>query len=81
MRTVLSYLTFLFQICGFLNGASFNWIEDQKVPYAVKGNEWVGFDNQESFDIKVIVLYSKWPGVLLFISAQEIKLIPSLSSS
>ncbi|XP_012678028.2 chitinase, acidic.2 [Clupea harengus] len=42
-----------YEICGFLNGASFNWIEDQKVPYAVKGNEWVGFDNQESFDIKV----------------------------
>uniref|UniRef100_A0A3B4CE92 GH18 domain-containing protein n=1 Tax=Pygocentrus nattereri TaxID=42514 RepID=A0A3B4CE92_PYGNA len=29
------------------------WIEDQKVPYATKGNEWVGFDTQESYETKV----------------------------
>lgn len=29
------------------------WIEDQKVPYAAKGTEWVGFDTRESFQTKV----------------------------
>uniref|UniRef100_A0AAY4C1Y4 chitinase n=1 Tax=Denticeps clupeoides TaxID=299321 RepID=A0AAY4C1Y4_9TELE len=29
------------------------WIDDQKVPYVTKGNEWVGFDTKESFSIKV----------------------------
>ena len=29
-------------------------IADQKVPYAVKQNEWVGYDNKESFATKVI---------------------------
>lgn len=45
---------FLFhQICTFLNGATVELIEDQMVPYATKGNEWVGYDNRESFEIKV----------------------------
>lgn len=30
-----------------------DWITDQLVPYAYKNNEWVGFDNKESYDIKV----------------------------
>ncbi|CAJ1084728.1 chitotriosidase-1-like [Xyrichtys novacula] len=42
-----------YEICTFLQGASVNLIEDQKVPYAVKGNEWVGFDNRDSFETKV----------------------------
>lgn len=29
-------------------------IEDQKVPYAVKQNEWVGYDNKASCDTKVV---------------------------
>uniref|UniRef100_A0A8C5DEW2 Acidic mammalian chitinase n=1 Tax=Gouania willdenowi TaxID=441366 RepID=A0A8C5DEW2_GOUWI len=41
-----------YEICTFLNGGTLQWIEDQKVPYAFKGNEWVGFDNQQSFEIK-----------------------------
>jgi len=41
-----------YEICTFLKGTSIQWIEDQKVPYATKGNEWVGFDNRESFEIK-----------------------------
>ncbi|XP_071750622.2 acidic mammalian chitinase-like [Centroberyx gerrardi] len=42
-----------YEICTFLQGASVQWIEDQKVPYATKGNEWVGFDNKDSFETKV----------------------------
>uniref|UniRef100_A0A3P9IQ92 chitinase n=1 Tax=Oryzias latipes TaxID=8090 RepID=A0A3P9IQ92_ORYLA len=42
-----------YEICNFLNGATMEWITDQLVPYAYKNNEWVGFDNKESYDIKV----------------------------
>ncbi|XP_054902246.1 acidic mammalian chitinase-like [Poeciliopsis prolifica] len=45
---ILSY----YEVCTFLAGATTHWIEEQKVPYAVKGNEWVGFDNKQSFEIK-----------------------------
>ncbi|XP_041084746.1 acidic mammalian chitinase-like [Polyodon spathula] len=42
-----------YEICNFLEGTSIQWITDQKVPYATKGNEWVGFDTVESFETKV----------------------------
>ncbi|XP_051931126.1 acidic mammalian chitinase-like [Hippocampus zosterae] len=42
-----------YEICNFLKGTTIQWIDDQKVPYASKNNEWVGFDNQKSFEIKV----------------------------
>ncbi|XP_030622915.1 acidic mammalian chitinase-like [Chanos chanos] len=41
-----------YEICKFIQGNTVHWIDDQKVPYAVKGNEWVGFDNMKSYDIK-----------------------------
>ncbi|XP_036388634.1 acidic mammalian chitinase-like [Megalops cyprinoides] len=42
-----------YEICNFLQGASVQWIPEQKVPFASKGNEWVGFDNNESYETKV----------------------------
>ncbi|XP_001381999.2 acidic mammalian chitinase-like [Monodelphis domestica] len=42
-----------YEICTFLPEATTAWIEDQKVPYAYKGNEWVGYDNIESYKHKV----------------------------
>uniref|UniRef100_A0A8C9VVD6 Acidic mammalian chitinase n=1 Tax=Scleropages formosus TaxID=113540 RepID=A0A8C9VVD6_SCLFO len=42
-----------YEICSFVQGTTIQWIEEQKVPYVTKGNEWVGFDTKESFDIKV----------------------------
>ncbi|KAK5863917.1 hypothetical protein PBY51_000904 [Eleginops maclovinus] len=45
-----------YEICTFLEGASVQMIEDQKVPYAVKQNDWVGYDNKESFATKVSYL-------------------------
>ncbi|ROL53250.1 Acidic mammalian chitinase [Anabarilius grahami] len=42
-----------YEICTFLQGATVKWIDDQKVPYATKGQDWVGFDNKESFTNKV----------------------------
>ncbi|KAM4570582.1 acidic mammalian chitinase-like [Fundulus diaphanus] len=41
-----------YEICTFLDGASAHWVDEQKVPYAFKGNEWVGFDNKRSYEIK-----------------------------
>ncbi|XP_029907654.1 acidic mammalian chitinase-like isoform X2 [Myripristis murdjan] len=42
-----------YEVCTFLKGTTVQWIDDQKVPYAAKNNEWVGFDNKESYEIKV----------------------------
>jgi chitinase len=29
------------------------WNDEQKVPYAYKGDQWVGYDDFESLEIKV----------------------------
>uniref|UniRef100_A0A8D3D434 chitinase n=1 Tax=Scophthalmus maximus TaxID=52904 RepID=A0A8D3D434_SCOMX len=42
-----------YEICSFLKDSTIQWIDDQKVPYATKNNEWVGFDTKESYEIKV----------------------------
>ncbi|XP_072133763.1 acidic mammalian chitinase-like [Mobula birostris] len=45
-----------FEICDFLKGAQYFWIEEQEVPYAVKGNIWLGYDNLQSIFHKVVWL-------------------------
>ncbi|XP_007485186.1 chitinase-3-like protein 2 [Monodelphis domestica] len=42
-----------YEVCQFLQGATVTKIPEQQVPYAVKGNQWVGFDNVESVEAKV----------------------------
>ncbi|XP_051528982.1 acidic mammalian chitinase-like [Myxocyprinus asiaticus] len=42
-----------YEICPMESSATLGWIEEQKVPYAVQGNAWVGYDNRESFAAKV----------------------------
>uniref|UniRef100_A0A672PLM3 GH18 domain-containing protein n=1 Tax=Sinocyclocheilus grahami TaxID=75366 RepID=A0A672PLM3_SINGR len=42
-----------YEVCTFLQGTTVEWIDDQKVPYASKGQDWVGFDTKESFETKV----------------------------
>lgn len=42
------------QICTFVKGTTVEMIADQMVPYAYRGNEWVGFDSRQSFETKVI---------------------------
>ncbi|KAK0152677.1 Acidic mammalian chitinase [Merluccius polli] len=42
-----------YEICTFLQSADAHWIDEQMVPYATKGNEWVGFDNMRSIELKV----------------------------
>ncbi|XP_073324171.1 chitinase-3-like protein 1 [Pagrus major] len=51
-----------YETCSFLKGTSVQWIDGQKVPYAVKGNQWVGFDDQKSLDAKVDYLKSRQLG-------------------
>ncbi|XP_003784078.1 acidic mammalian chitinase isoform X1 [Otolemur garnettii] len=42
-----------YEICSFLkNGATEVWEAPEDVPYAYKGNEWLGYDNTKSFKIK-----------------------------
>ena len=43
----------LLQICSFIEGMNKRWIDDQYVPYAFKGKEWVGYDDAISFSYKV----------------------------
>lgn len=42
-----------YEICDFIKGANVQWIDEQMVPFATKGNEWVGFDNRQSYEIKM----------------------------
>ncbi|KAF0035476.1 hypothetical protein F2P81_013234 [Scophthalmus maximus] len=51
-----------YEICSFLKDSTIQWIDDQKVPYATKNNEWVGFDTKESYEIKVEYLKSRQLG-------------------
>lgn len=48
-----------YEICHFLQGASVQMLQDQKVPYAYKQSEWVGYDNKDSFQLKVQYLKTK----------------------
>ncbi|KAL8594958.1 hypothetical protein ACOMHN_038755 [Nucella lapillus] len=43
-----------YEICENIqeNGWQTGWIDDQHVPYAYGGNQWVGFDNVDSIKIK-----------------------------
>ncbi|XP_078098076.1 acidic mammalian chitinase-like [Mustelus asterias] len=42
-----------YEICTFLKTATSVMIGDQQVPYAFKDNQWVGYDNQQSYTTKV----------------------------
>ncbi|XP_071329191.1 acidic mammalian chitinase-like [Trachinotus anak] len=48
--------------CSFLKGSSVHWMESQRVPYAVKGSQWVGFKNRCSYNAKVDYLRSRGLG-------------------
>uniref|UniRef100_A0A4W2ESG8 Oviduct-specific glycoprotein n=1 Tax=Bos indicus x Bos taurus TaxID=30522 RepID=A0A4W2ESG8_BOBOX len=45
-----------YEICSFIEGMNKRWIDDQYVPYAFKGKEWVGYDDAISFSYKPIDL-------------------------
>ncbi|KAB1258854.1 Chitinase-3-like protein 1 [Camelus dromedarius] len=48
-----------YEICEFLHGATVQRLLDQQVPYATKGNQWVGYDDQESVKNKAKYLKSR----------------------
>ncbi|XP_016285570.1 chitinase-3-like protein 1 isoform X1 [Monodelphis domestica] len=48
-----------YEVCEFLPGATVKRIVEQKVPYATKGNQWVGYEDQESVKTKVQFLKSR----------------------
>ncbi|XP_068946484.1 chitinase-3-like protein 2 isoform X1 [Petaurus breviceps papuanus] len=56
-----------YEVCQFLQGATVKRIPEQQVPYAVKGNQWVGFDDEESVETKVKYLKnSKLGGAMIW---------------
>ncbi|XP_019517403.1 PREDICTED: chitotriosidase-1-like, partial [Hipposideros armiger] len=50
-----------YEVCSW-KGAAEHRIQDQRVPYAYKGDQWVGFDDVESFKAKVSYLKQKGLG-------------------
>ncbi|XP_010588526.1 chitotriosidase-1 [Loxodonta africana] len=54
---VLAY----YEVCSWKVATKLR-IQDQKVPYAFQGNQWVGFDDVESFKTKVSYLKQKGLG-------------------
>nr|XP_035935462.1 chitotriosidase-1 isoform X1 [Halichoerus grypus] len=50
-----------YEVCSW-KGAIEHRIKDQKVPYAFQGNQWVGFDDVESFRTKASYLKQKGLG-------------------
>lgn len=47
-----------YQVCENLaNGWTRVWNDEQKVPYAYKGDQWVGYDDLESIQIKVNIIF------------------------
>ncbi|KAM6168280.1 oviduct-specific glycoprotein [Erethizon dorsatum] len=43
-----------YEVCSFVQRARKHWIDYQYVPYAYKGNEWVGYDDAISFSYKAM---------------------------
>uniref|UniRef100_A0A8C5KP20 Chitinase-3-like protein 1 n=1 Tax=Jaculus jaculus TaxID=51337 RepID=A0A8C5KP20_JACJA len=54
-KGVLAY----YEICDFLHGAKVHRLLGQQVPYATKGNQWVGYDDPESVKNKVKYLKNR----------------------
>ncbi|XP_052068082.1 chitinase-3-like protein 1 isoform X1 [Mytilus californianus] len=55
-KSVLAY----YEICSKIQTENWTevWLDKQQVPYAYHGNQWVGFDNLRSIEIKVNYIIS-----------------------
>ncbi len=49
-----------------MNGWTVAYDDFQKVPYAYKGNQWVGYDDQNSIKLKAEYAVSKNLGGIMF---------------
>ena len=48
---------YFLQICDMLKtGGTRHWIPEMEVPYVVKNDQWVGYDDPESLKKKVIFM-------------------------
>ncbi|XP_067685773.1 chitinase-3-like protein 1 [Haliotis asinina] len=55
------------EICKYLKeGWTRVWDDDQQVPYAYKGDQWVGYDDQQSFGLKVQYAIDEHLGGVMF---------------
>jgi len=50
------FLSYGLEICKYLKKDNWTrgWSPDHQVPYAFKDNQWVGYDDEESIEIKVL---------------------------
>ncbi|XP_058497853.1 acidic mammalian chitinase-like [Solea solea] len=48
-----------YEVCDHLKTGTVMWSEEQKVPYGIKENQWVGYDDKMSIDYKVDFIKEK----------------------
>ncbi|XP_060930113.1 chitinase-3-like protein 2 [Limanda limanda] len=60
-----------YETCLYTKGATVHWIADQKVPYAITENQWVGFDDTLSISTKVTILFSSSSSQVSYLKAKS----------
>ncbi|XP_066481845.1 acidic mammalian chitinase-like [Tiliqua scincoides] len=56
-----------FEVCDFIKDAQVEWLDEQKCPYAYKGDVWVTYDNIYSYRCKVkYVKETKFGGAMVW---------------
>lgn len=58
------------EICFNGNSWTRHWVEEQKVPYAVRNNQWVGYDDLQSVEIKLKYILQRDLGGVMFWSIE-----------
>ena len=53
------FLSYGFEICKYIQREKWtrNWSKSQRVPFAYKSNQWVGYDDEDSIRIKVLKMF------------------------
>lgn len=55
-------MTYYLQICELYSNYAYFWDDEQKVPHIVQGDQWIGYDNVQSVQLKVEYAKSKQLG-------------------
>lgn len=58
------------EICFTQHSWTRHWVEVQKVPYVVRDNQWVGYDDAESVTIKLNYVLDNDLGGVMFWSLE-----------